>query len=95
MDYLAIRERSVRRLARWKLSDPGVLPLHCDEDFDWMRDARERRGALPRDRGRARAAAGRAAASASARALDDNDLERWLGARELRLLRHLERERRR
>src|SRR5215218_4819538 len=39
MDYVAIRERSVRRLERWKLPDPGVLPLHSDEDFAWVRDA--------------------------------------------------------
>ena len=41
MDYLAIRERSVHKLARWKLPDPGVLPLHSDADFDWIRDARD------------------------------------------------------
>ena len=31
MDFLAIRGRSVTRLARWKLGDPGTLPLHHDE----------------------------------------------------------------
>ena len=91
MDYLAIRERSVRRLAGWKLADPGVLPLHCDADFAWMRDADSvaarchaiaaalalQQGAPPkRIRG----------------ALEDNGLVAWLGAGELRLLRHLERE---
>jgi hypothetical protein len=39
MDYLAIRERSVSELARWKLPDPGELPLHRDADFDWVHDA--------------------------------------------------------
>jgi hypothetical protein len=42
MDYLALRERSMRELARWKLPDPGVLPLHAGADFDRVR---ERRGA--------------------------------------------------
>jgi hypothetical protein len=31
MDFLAIRRRSVTRLVRWKLADPGTLPLHQDE----------------------------------------------------------------
>jgi len=89
MDYVAIRERSVRRLARWKLPDPGVLPLHCDDDFAWVRDAH--------------AVAARCHAIAAAlalqhqapherirRALRDNDLERWIADREARLLLHLE-----
>jgi hypothetical protein len=91
MDYLAIRERSVHNLGRWKLPDPGVLPLHSDADFDWVRDASSvaarchaiaaalalQQGAPP---GRIR------------RALHDNGLEPWLAERELRLLRHLERD---
>jgi hypothetical protein len=89
MDYVAIRERSVRRLERWKLPDPGVLPLHSDEDFVWVRDAQSVAGrchaiaaalalqhAAPHDRVR--------------QALRDNDLERWLADREERLLLHLE-----
>ncbi len=89
MDYVAIRERSVRRLERWQLADPGVLPLHCDEDFEWVRDAR--------------AVAARCHAIAAAlaiqqgaphgrirQALRDNDLERWLAEREQRFLLQLE-----
>lgn len=88
MDYVAIRERSVRKLARWKLPDPGVLPLHRDADFDWMRDARS--------------VASRCHAIAAALALQqgapperirqavaDNDLEGSLATLELRFLRHL------
>jgi len=89
MDYVAIRERSIAKLARWQLSDPGVLPLHSAEDFDWARDAA--------------AVAARCHAIAAAlaiqqgapherirQALRDNDLERWLAGRELRFLLYLE-----
>ncbi len=89
MDYVAIRERSVRKLARWKLPDPGVLPLHFADDFAWIRDAHS--------------IAARCHAIAAALALQhgapherirgalvDNDLERWLAEREERFLRHLE-----
>ena len=91
MDYLAIRERSVRKLARWKLPDPGVLPLHSDADFDWVRDAA---GVAARCHaiGAALALQQGAPPARIRRALEDNDLLRWLGERELRLLRHLERE---
>src|SRR5436190_14109980 len=91
MDYLAIRERSVHKLAHWKLPDPGVLPLHSDVDFDWVRDA-------PSVAARCHAIAAALALQQGAppqrirQALAENDLERWLGARELRLLRHLERD---
>lgn len=90
MDYLAIREQSVGQLARFKLSDPGVLPLHADADFDWVRDAASVAA-------RCHAIAAALALQQGApperirKALEDNDLERWLGDRELRLLRHLER----
>ena len=89
MDYVAIRERSVRKLSRWQLSDPGVLPLHCDADFEWMRD-------VDSVAARCHAIAAALALQHGAppdrirRALRDNDLERWLAAREERFLRHLE-----
>jgi hypothetical protein len=89
MDYVAIRERSVRRLAGWKLPDPGVLPLHSDDDFDWVRDARSVAA-------RCHAIAAALALHHDApherirQALRDNDLERWLADREARLLAHLE-----
>ena len=91
MDYLAIRGRSVRKLARWKLPDPGVRPLHSDAGFDWVRDTptvaarcHTIAAALALQQG--------APPSAYARALEENDLEGWLADRELRFLRHLERE---
>ena len=40
LDFLAIRERSIERSQQWRLPDPGGLPLHTAEDFEWMRDAR-------------------------------------------------------
>jgi hypothetical protein len=91
MDYVAIRERSVRELARWKLSDPGVLPLHGDADFEWVRDAR---GVAARCHAIAAALALQQGAPPQRirRALRDNDLEHWLADRELLFLRHLERE---
>ncbi len=88
MDYVAIRERSVRKLARWKLPDPGVLPLHADGDFDWVRDV----GSVA---ARCHAIAAALALAQDAppqrihQALVDNDLERWLADVELRFLRHL------
>ncbi len=89
MDFLAIRERSVERLRQWKLSDPGPLPLHGDEDFAWMRAADS-----VADRCHAIAAALALAHRAPVRTvrdvLDEHDLERWLGARELELLHVLE-----
>ena len=91
MDYLAIRERSVRKLARWKLPDPGVLPLHSDADFDWVRDAADV-AARCHAIGAALALQQGAPPKRIRKALEENDLERWLGARELRLLRHLERD---
>jgi hypothetical protein len=91
VDYVAIRERSVRKLASWKLSDPGVLPLHCDADFEWVRDAAAV-AARCHAIGAALALQQGAPPTRIRRALRDNDLERWMGARELRLLRHLERD---
>ena len=89
MDFLAIREQSVRRLRRWKLSDPGSLPLHSDDDFEWVRDARGRRRPLPCDRGRAGARASCAGADGARR--DRRVRPRALaGPRELELLRVLE-----
>lgn len=89
MDFLAIREQSVRRLRRWKLSDPGSLPLHGDGDFEWVRSA-----AAVVDRCHAIAAALALAHRAPARtvraAIDEHDLEPSMGARELELLRVLE-----
>jgi len=89
MDFLAIREQSVKRLGQWKLSDTGSLPLHSDEDFDWMRGA-----PAVADRCHAIAAAlalaHRAPVSTVRGAIDEHDLEGSLGARELELLRVLE-----
>ena len=82
IDFLAVRERSVQRLRQWKLSDPGSLPLHGDEDFEWMRDA-----AAVADRCHAIAAAlalaHRAPVHTVRGAIDDNGLERSLAASEL------------
>ena len=89
MDYLAIRERSVRKLASWKLSDPGVLPLHSDEDFDWIRDAHDV-AARCHAIAAALALQQKAPPARIRGALRDNDLVRWLAASELRFLRHLE-----
>lgn len=86
-----MRERSLHKLERWKLPDPGVLPLHSDADFEWLRDASSVAA-------RCHAIAAALALQQGAppkrirRALQDNDLERWLADRELRLLRHLERD---
>ena len=91
MDFVAIRERSVRRLAHWQLSDPGVLPLHCDADFEWMRgsyDVAARCHAIAA----ALALQHGAPPARIRRALHDNDLERWLADTEQRYLRHLERD---
>jgi hypothetical protein len=89
IDFLAIREQSVQRLRRWKLSDTGSLPLHGDEDFEWMRDA-----ACVARRCHAIAAALALAHRAPVRrvreAVDEHRLERSLGTRELELLRVLE-----
>jgi hypothetical protein len=89
MDFLAIREGSVGRLARWKLADPGTLPLHSDEDFEWMRDA----GAVAA-RCHAIAAglalAHRAPVKTVRDKVDEHGLERWMGRRELDLLHVLE-----
>lgn len=89
MDFLAIRERSVAQLRQWKLSDPGTLPLHGDEDFDWMRDVA---GVEARCHAIAAALAlsHRAPVSDVRRKIDDHDLERWMGGRELQLLGVLE-----
>lgn len=85
MDFLAIREQSVRRLKRWKLSDTGPLPLHVDEDFEWVREP-----AAIADRCHAIAAAlalaHRAPVATVRRAVDEHDLERSMGSRELELL---------
>jgi len=89
MDYVAIRERSVRRLASWKLPDPGVLPLHGDEDFEWMRDARDV-GARCHAIAAALALQHRAPAERIRAALRDNDLERFMAAPELLYLRDRE-----
>jgi hypothetical protein len=89
MDFLAIREQSVKRLGRWKLSDPGPLPLHGDEDFEWMREApsvAKRCHAIAA----ALALAHRAPVQTVRDAVDDHDLEGSLGRRELELLRVLE-----
>ena len=89
MDFLAIREQSVRRLKRWKLADPGSLPLHTAEDFDWVRDAAD-----VADRCHAIAAALALAHRAPVRtvreAIEEFGLERSLGTRELELLDVLE-----
>jgi hypothetical protein len=89
MDFLAIREQSVKRLGEWKLSDAGSLPLHSDADFEWMRDARsvaERCHAIAA----ALALAHRAPVATVRRAIDDNDLAPSLSSRELELLGVLE-----
>ena len=88
MDYVAIRERSVRALARWKLPDPGILPLHVDGDFAWVRDAGD---VAARCHAIAAALALQQDATPEriAKALAANDLERWLADVELRFLRHL------
>ena len=89
MDFLAIREQSVRRLRRWKLPDPGSLPLHNDADFEWVRDA-----AAVADRCHAIAAAlalaHRAPVATVRGAIDEHGLHQYLGAREIELLRVLE-----
>jgi hypothetical protein len=89
MDFLAIREQSVRRLGRWKLSSPGALPLHTDADFAWVRTP-----AAVADRCHAIAAAlalaHRAPVATVRAAIDEHDLESTLDARELELLRVLE-----
>ena len=89
IDFLAIREQSTRRCSRWKLSDPGSLPLHADEDFEWARDA----GAVA-DRCHALAAAlaltHRAPVPTVRGAIDANGLEPSLAAREKQLLAVLE-----
>jgi hypothetical protein len=89
MDFLAIREQSLQRLRRWKLSDPGSLPLHANEDFAWSRDA----GAVA-DRCHALAAAlaltHRAPVATVRAAIDHNGLEPSLASREQRLLAVLE-----
>ncbi len=89
MDFLAIREQSLRRLKRWKLADPGSLPLHGDDDFEWVRAP-----AAVADRCHAIAAALALAHRAPVRtvrdAIDEHDLEPSLGSRELELLRVLE-----
>ena len=89
MDFLAIREQSVRRLRRWQLADTGSLPLHADEDFEWVRDA-----AAVAHRCHAIAAAlalaHRAPVQTVRAAIDEYELEPALGSRELELLRVLE-----
>lgn len=89
MDFLAIREQSVRRLRNWQLSDPGQLPLHDEEDFGWVRDA-----AAVADRchaiAGALALAHRAPVQTVRDAIDEYDLEPSLGIRERALLRVLE-----
>jgi hypothetical protein len=89
MDFLAIREQSVRRLRRWKLSDPGSLPLHADEDFSWVRGP-----AAVADRCHAIAAAlalaHRAPVKTVRGAIDEYGLEPSLALGELELLRILE-----
>lgn len=89
MDFLAIREQSVRRLRRWKLSDPGSLPLHAAEDFEWVRSpdaVADRCHAIVA----ALALAHRAPVQTVRNAIDAYDLEPSLGRRELELLRVLE-----
>jgi hypothetical protein len=89
MDYVATRERSMQRLARWKLPDSGVLPLHGDEDFAWVRTAH---GVAARCHAIA-AALGLMHGALPQRvrtALRDNDLLGELAGDELRFLRHLE-----
>jgi Domain of unknown function (DUF4272) len=89
MDFLAIREQSVRRLRRWRLADPGSLPLHRDEDFAWVRDA----GTVA-DRCHAIAAAlalaHRAPPQTIRDAIGEHELAPSMGTRELELLRVLE-----
>lgn len=89
MDFLAIREQSVRRLRRWKLSDPGSLPLHGDDDFEWVRDTdavADRCHAIAA----ALALAHRAPVATVRAAIDEHALEPSMGTRELELLRVLE-----
>jgi hypothetical protein len=89
MDFLAIREQSLRRLRRWQLSETGSLPLHVAEDFDWVRAP-----AAVADRCHAIAAAlalaHRAPVQTVRGAIDEYGLEPSLAARELELLRILE-----
>ncbi len=86
-----MRERSVQRLAGWKLPDSGVLPLHGDEDFRWVRGAES-----IADRCHAIAAAlallHGAPPDRIRRALEDNGLLEYVDGPELRFLLHLERE---
>ena len=91
MDYVAIRELSARQLERWKLPDPGILPLHGNEDFAWIRAAST---VAARCHAIAAALALQQGAPAARirRALLDNDLVRWLATDELRYLRHAEQE---
>lgn len=89
MDFLAIREQSVRRLRRWKFSDPGALPLHAAEDFEWVRSpdaVADRCHAIAA----ALALAHRAPVQTVRNAIDAYGLEPSLGRRELELLRVLE-----
>lgn len=89
MDFLAIREQSVRRLRRWRLSDAGSLPLHSEADFEWVRDAAavaQRCHAIAA----ALALAHRAPVQTVRGAIDEHGLEPALGTRELELLRVLE-----
>ena len=89
MDFLAIREQSLRRLRRWDLADPGSLPLHAAEDFAWVRTP-----AAVADRCHAIAAAlalaHRAPVQTVRSAIDEHGLEPALGERERELLRVLE-----
>lgn len=89
MDFLAIRQQSVKRLSGWKLSSPGSLPLHGAEDFEWMRapDAvAERCHAIAA----ALALAHRAPVSTVRGAIEGNGLGRSLAANEHELLLILE-----
>lgn len=92
MDFLAIREQSLRRLRRWNLSDPGSLPLHSEEDFEWVREAgaiAERCHALVA----ALALAHRAPVQTVRGAVDEHALEPAMDARERELLSLLEADR--
>ncbi len=89
MDFLAMREQSLRRIGRWNLSDPGTLPLHDDDDFAWMRratDVADRCHAIAA----ALALAHRAPLQTVRDAIDEHGLERSLAAREIELLHVLE-----
>lgn len=89
LDFLAIRELSVRRLGTWRLADPGSLPLHRAEDFEWCREASAVADRCHAIAG-ALALAHRAEVATVRRALQESGAEPSLAADERRLLAILE-----